>query len=475
MKTYEEWVATRFVKDRDFSDEIANIIRDGPLRLPERKGWQLYMTPQMQNVRELAHMKTADEGRANQRLLREEIDDVKRNNDPGPAVDVGFVAETMSSQNGAAPAMQQFAEGLARSHQAYVDGVDRRSREELDRLAQEIRAAHERERIANEINASRIDALHADRVRLEGLVAQASQAVGAPAPTVDLSTTNQHMANMEAALNRQQESFRAAAAEMMRENREFLGRIAAQQGLTAAQVQEMLERRLADVQPTVVQPTVVDARTVNIDARSVDARTVAQDSRTVVIHQVDNRSVAQVVNVSGGPPPPPPPGAGAIRTGPTGPLPTIDGHHMPRHRQWLTSWRSRLDHRRRHHRHRHPRFPRSPLEQSRRRRAELWLTCRPGLAHGARERGPLQPRGRERLRGRPRLRRRRESELPRRRRGRDLKSLRRSLERLWSRMPAASNRSDPRCLTSLDRTPQPHGLLTNGSSHRRRRLLRRLP
>jgi hypothetical protein len=134
------------------------------------------------------------------------------------------------------------------------------------------------------------------------------------------------MANMEAALNRQQESFRAAAAEMMRENREFFGRIAAQQGLTAAQVQEMLERRLADVQPTVVQPTVlqptvVDARTVNIDARSVDARTVNKDSRTVVIHQVDNRSVAQVVNVSGGPPPPPPPGAGAIRNGPAGPLP----------------------------------------------------------------------------------------------------------------------------------------------------------
>jgi hypothetical protein len=132
------------------------------------------------------------------------------------------------------------------------------------------------------------------------------------------------MANMEAALNRQQESFRAAAAEMMRENREFFGRIAAQQGLTAAQVQDMLERRLADVQPTVVDARTVniDARSVGIDARSVDARTVNQDSRTVTIHQVvDNRSVAQVVNVSGGPPPPPPPGAGAIRNGPTGPLP----------------------------------------------------------------------------------------------------------------------------------------------------------
>ena len=45
MKSYEEWVATRFVKDRTFSEEIENIIRDGPLRLPERKGWQIYMTP----------------------------------------------------------------------------------------------------------------------------------------------------------------------------------------------------------------------------------------------------------------------------------------------------------------------------------------------------------------------------------------------------------------------------------------------
>ena len=71
MKSYEEWIATRFVKDRTFSEEIENIIRDGPLRLPERKGWQVYMTPQMQNWREITHMKTADEGRANQRLLRD--------------------------------------------------------------------------------------------------------------------------------------------------------------------------------------------------------------------------------------------------------------------------------------------------------------------------------------------------------------------------------------------------------------------
>jgi hypothetical protein len=100
---------------------------------------------------------------------------------------------------------------------------------------------------------------------------------------------------------------------MMRENREFFARMAAQQGLSSAEMREMLERRLA-----AIQPTVIDARSVNVDARSVvDART---DARTVTIHNIaDNRSVAQVVNVSG-PPPPPPPGAGAIR-GPTGPLP----------------------------------------------------------------------------------------------------------------------------------------------------------
>jgi chemotaxis protein histidine kinase CheA len=89
--------------------------------------------------------------------------------------------------------------------------------------------------------------------------------------------------------------------------------MAAQQGLSSAEMREMLERRLA-----AIQPTVIDARSVNVDARSVvDSRT---DARTVTIHNIaDNRSVAQVVNVSGGPPPPPP-GAGAIR-GPTGPLP----------------------------------------------------------------------------------------------------------------------------------------------------------
>jgi hypothetical protein len=33
-RTYEEWVATRFVRDRVYSEEIANVIKDGPLRLP---------------------------------------------------------------------------------------------------------------------------------------------------------------------------------------------------------------------------------------------------------------------------------------------------------------------------------------------------------------------------------------------------------------------------------------------------------
>jgi hypothetical protein len=50
-----------------------NIICDALLRLPERKGWHIYMSPQMQNMRELEHMKNAEEQWANQRLLREEL------------------------------------------------------------------------------------------------------------------------------------------------------------------------------------------------------------------------------------------------------------------------------------------------------------------------------------------------------------------------------------------------------------------
>jgi hypothetical protein len=44
-RTYDEWVSTRFVRDRVYSEEIANIIRDGPLKLPERKAWQIYQSP----------------------------------------------------------------------------------------------------------------------------------------------------------------------------------------------------------------------------------------------------------------------------------------------------------------------------------------------------------------------------------------------------------------------------------------------
>jgi hypothetical protein len=73
-KTYEDWVATRFVRDRTYSDEIENSIKDCTFRLPERKAWQLYMSPQMQNMREMDHMKTAEEGKANQRLLQEVLE-----------------------------------------------------------------------------------------------------------------------------------------------------------------------------------------------------------------------------------------------------------------------------------------------------------------------------------------------------------------------------------------------------------------
>ena len=130
-RTYDEWVSTRFVRDRVYSEEMANIMRDGPLRLPERKAWQIYMSPQMQNMREMAHMKTAEEGRANQRLLREEVLEQQRDSPPGPAVDLGFVASAVNEMNGAAPAMQQLAAGLQRVRQAHVDGIALQSRQEM--------------------------------------------------------------------------------------------------------------------------------------------------------------------------------------------------------------------------------------------------------------------------------------------------------------------------------------------------------
>ena len=40
-KTYEEWISTRFRLDRTYADQIENILRDAPLRLPERRAWQL--------------------------------------------------------------------------------------------------------------------------------------------------------------------------------------------------------------------------------------------------------------------------------------------------------------------------------------------------------------------------------------------------------------------------------------------------
>jgi hypothetical protein len=142
-----------------YSEEIANIIRDGPLKLPERKAWQVYQSPQMQNVREMAHMKAAEEGRANQRLLREEVLEQMRDSPPGPAVELGFVASAVNQLNGAVPTLEQLAAGLQCAHQAHVDGIALQSRAEMERLSQEIRAEHERNRIVREAQAALVDTL----------------------------------------------------------------------------------------------------------------------------------------------------------------------------------------------------------------------------------------------------------------------------------------------------------------------------
>jgi hypothetical protein len=227
-KTYEDWIATRFRRDRTFADQIENILRDAKIDLPERKAWQLYMTPQMQNFREFAQMKAAEEGKANQRLLEEEVLEQQRNSDPGPAVDLGFVAEAVNRMNGSASALQQLAVGLQASHQAHVDGIAMQSRQQVDQLAQEIRAEHERNRIAREFQSTLVDTRHADMMRIEAAIAKAAQAVNVPAPAVDLSTTNEHLAQINANVQRQQAGVQAATAAMMSENREAFARLAAQ-------------------------------------------------------------------------------------------------------------------------------------------------------------------------------------------------------------------------------------------------------
>ena len=328
--TYEEWISSRFRRDRTYADQIENILRDAKIDLPERRAWQLYMTPQMQNMREMAQMKAAEEGKANQRLLDEEVLEQQRQSEPGPAVDLGFVANAVNRMNGSASAMQQLVAGLQASHQAHVDGIAQQSRQETEKLAQEIRAEHERNRIAREFQSTLVDTLHADRLRMEEAIARAAASVNVPVPTADLSTTNAHLAEINAAVQRQEAGVKAATAQMMSDNREAFARLAAQQGLTSAEMAETLERHFANAQPSYVdnRSVAIDARSVAIDGRSVnvDARSVNVDARSATVNQmvdarsasvqqiVDNRSVANVVNVQGGPPPPPP-AAGAVTAG----------------------------------------------------------------------------------------------------------------------------------------------------------------
>jgi hypothetical protein len=106
--------------------------------------------------------------------------------------------------NGSASALQQLAAGLQRKHELHADGIAQQSRQEMEKLAEEIRAEHESNRISRELQSTLIDTMHADRRRMEAAIAQAAAGI------------------------------QAAAAEMIRENRKAFARMAAQQGLTAA-------------------------------------------------------------------------------------------------------------------------------------------------------------------------------------------------------------------------------------------------
>jgi hypothetical protein len=326
--SYEDLLGTRFRRENVFSEEIANIVHDGTLKLPDRSAWQLYTSPQMQNFREMKRLEAQQEGQADARLGQEEVLEAQGDSAPGPAVDLGFVANAVSRMDGLSGVLRQQMEGLERAHRLHAEGIAQQSRQEVERLAEEIRAEHARNRIAREFQSSLVDTMHVHtKRRMAELVAQASRSVEVSAPQADLSTTNAHMAALQANLQRQQEGFQAAAAEMIRENREAFARMAAQQGLTASEMQQTVARAIASAQPTVnvdarsvaidAWSVGIDARSVNVDARSanVDSRSVMVDARSATVQQmVDNRSVANVVNVQGGPPPPPP-AAGAITAG----------------------------------------------------------------------------------------------------------------------------------------------------------------
>jgi hypothetical protein len=105
------------------------------LRLPERRTWQIYMSRQMQNFREMKEMEAAEENKSNQRLVQEEVLEAQRGSAPGPAVDLGFAANAVNRLNGSASAMQQIAHGLQRVHQAHIDGIALQSRQETERLS----------------------------------------------------------------------------------------------------------------------------------------------------------------------------------------------------------------------------------------------------------------------------------------------------------------------------------------------------
>jgi len=308
-QSYEEWVSTRFQKERVYSDQIANIIRDGPLKLPERKAWQIYMSPQMQNFREMKRMEAAAEGQANQRLVVEEVQEQKRNSEPGPAVDLGFVANGVNRMNSTADVLQQQIAGLESAHRLHTEGIAAHLSKETDRLAQELLANRERDRTTLELQSKFHDAMHADMLRLTEAVGQAGQTVNIQNTTVNQSTTNEHMVLLQQNLLQQQARFDAAAAELIAQNRAEFAQMSKQMGLTAQEMKDLTVEMIKKQQPVVN----VDARSVVIDARSQTNVVVNAPNVLNQLNQmVESKSVTNVLNYQGGPGGgQPPPSAGA--------------------------------------------------------------------------------------------------------------------------------------------------------------------
>jgi hypothetical protein len=83
-------------------------------------------------------METAAENNINQRLLRE-AELQQRDSELESAVNIRFVVNAVNSMGGPVSVMQKMADGLQRARQAHVDGIVLQSRQEMERLPNQIR------------------------------------------------------------------------------------------------------------------------------------------------------------------------------------------------------------------------------------------------------------------------------------------------------------------------------------------------